>query len=397
MKYKNQLGACFAILFLCCAAMLFSCAGCGGMKDKKLPSDETKDSSIILNESLVKSNQLRTSTAEKISLEQYSLLNRKTFDTNVKSFDTANTFHEDTLPFRLLPLEDRIGRMSKYIQVLGLRLKRTNEGYIHKGNNKITRMSYPGVLAQYKSGWGDYVTEIIFIDEKSGENLIIDVNELTPYNPSNFESIKPGMFDFENMVIGKNKTKINFKNDATDFYENRILKLQKTTDWSVLNFQLLALNNNNVIGFESTILVLNQLGEEVYRKILPYATQYEFITTDNKYLIYAPLRSKYMINSFDSEEQLVILDLENNIEIHRAKFNSDKMKFTALRESRGDNILNVKFKIYNPNKEKEDFIYRYYELDKRTYYEISKSKTMTDAVDSNVSYLQQIPYDITKY
>jgi hypothetical protein len=34
MKYKNQLGACFAILFLCCAAMLFSCAGCGGTKDK---------------------------------------------------------------------------------------------------------------------------------------------------------------------------------------------------------------------------------------------------------------------------------------------------------------------------------------------------------------------------
>ena len=55
MKYKNQLGVCFAILFFCCAAMFFSCAGCGGMKESKSANVSIPDTSTNETKEQIKS------------------------------------------------------------------------------------------------------------------------------------------------------------------------------------------------------------------------------------------------------------------------------------------------------------------------------------------------------
>lgn len=61
MKYKNQLGLCFAILMFFCAAMLFSCAGCGGVKmEDSIPKEKISHSSKAQNKTLIDDNQDNT-------------------------------------------------------------------------------------------------------------------------------------------------------------------------------------------------------------------------------------------------------------------------------------------------------------------------------------------------
>lgn len=361
------------IVFLFTLSLML--VGCKERKEVQLDSEKKE------NNKEGKTSKKKVTSLKEIQStfppEQLALINRKDFDKTVLSYDTTDLIDTDSLPYRLLSYKERHNRKPWKKKIAGYEMKGTPWGYEYQDKNWTIKTDYPGVLSYHPANWGGYVKKIEHYDNDGQLLHSMDIDDLSPYFKK-LTNIKPGAYDFESMSISEQKVTDDYKRKATQFLEDRSITPQKTTDWTVITYKLLALyDKDDILGFESTIEVYDEQGELQYSKVLPFSTQYEFISSDNKYLVFAPARAEeYMIKRNEIEGELFIVDLESQEIVYTEKFDDNKIKFSTLREDYNDGLVRVSFLESKRWKKDEKPINFFFNLKKRTllYQEYDKLK-----------------------
>lgn len=309
-----------------------------------------------------------------ISKAQQELANRTGFDRTILSYDTTNLKQTDSLPLRLMHELDRYHRIPPYKIIAGKKMKRNGIGYEYKDKEWHIKTQYPGVVGYFPRHWGDYIKKVEYYDE-AGELLrTLDFDKLTPYSSGAFKNIAPGSFDFESMDIEKGYYTENYIEEALALKEDRTVILLKNTSWIAANYKLLALGAlNRVIGYESTLVVYNEKGEVQYSTKLPFSVGRTFISTDNKYFVYAPSRANYMPQSDTLKGELFVVDLTRKKKIFTQSFDNKNIVSTGFRESSIENVLRCNFKTYNKLDKKEAY-HLFVDLPKEAFFQINKNK-----------------------
>lgn len=310
---------------------------------------------------------------EDIPKAQLELVRRTAFNRNVLSYDTTTLKNSDTIPIRLMHELDSYHRIPGYKMIAGRKMRRNGIGYEYKDKEWHIKTKYPGVVGYFPRHWGDYAKKIEYYDENGQLLRILDFDKLTPYASNSFKHLTPGGFNFESMEVDEEYESANYIKDALALKEDRTILLLKNNDWVVANYQLLALGElNRVIGYESTLVVYNKIGEIQYSEKLPFSVGKTFISTDQRYLVYAPRRAKYMMQNDTLKGELFVVDLAKREKIFTQYFDNENVRNAGCRESTIENVLRCNFKSYN--KLEEEKYHFFIDLPKEAVFKINKNK-----------------------
>ena len=303
---------------------------------------------------------------------QQELASRTDFDRTVLSYDTTTLITTDSIPLRLMHELDRYNRIPPYKMIAGRKMKRNGIGYEYKDKEWHIKTQYPGVVGYFPRSWGDYIKKIEYYDQDRQLLRTLDFDKLTPYSSNSFKNITPGGFNFELMELDEGFETENYIEEAVALKEDRNIILLNNNNWIVANYQLLALGEfNRVIGYESTLVVYNELGEIQFSEKLPFSVGKSFVSTDYKYLVYRPRRANYMPQSNRVKGELFIVDLTQKKLIYKQLFKNERIKCAGFVESIIENVLTCTFKTPN-DVDKSDQYHFIIDLPKRAIFSIDK-------------------------
>lgn len=282
MKYKNQLGACFAILIFCCVAMLFSCAGCGGVKESKSTNVSILDTSTKETKEQIKSTNKTT-----ISKVKQRLGNRNTTNNPYTIEVAKQQYGEDFLDnhyFKQSPLQN--------INLMGDKRKAT-----FLGSAVDNKSNVPTVFFKYN-----------LYDQVLNE---LDLNTLNPYykyitNDTSYSHVsQSGGFHLRDHKIENMPPKLKtFLGQYEDMYSTRInTRFRNQHDKQLLLYYEYTLHPPaEITEFEpmpgvSTIEVFNGEWKSIGTlKDLPFVVDNFNVTNDNEYVVLihkAPIDEDY--------------------------------------------------------------------------------------------------------
>lgn len=351
---------------IACVLSIIFCGCQGGKVKSESPMSNAPKESKQIDDNHHQKDVFLDSIQSHFAPEQLALINRKGFDKSVLSYDTTTLINSDSVPYRLLSYKERHKRIPWKKEIAGYRMTSWNWGYKYEDKEWYIATEYPGVLVYYPASMRAYVKKVEQYDKSGQLQATLDFDKLSPYR-GKLPNVKPGTYNFETMSIEDAKVTDDYKNKATRFLEKRGLRPQNTTDWTVITYRLLALNEEDeVLGFESTIAVYDEKGQLQYSKVLPFDTKSAFISHDNKYLVFAPDRvEQYMPKADEIAGELFIVDLDSSEVIYTQRFDNEKIKFSMSLEEMVDNLLLVNFKEPKAKKADEEPNYVYFSLEDR--------------------------------
>jgi hypothetical protein len=119
-------------------------------------------------------------------------------------------------------------------------------------------------------------------------------------------------------------------------------------------------------------VVYNEMGEVQYSTKLPFSVGRTFISTDNKYFVYAPSRANYMPQSDTLKGELFVVDLTRKKKIFTQSFDNKNIKNAGFVESSIENVLGCTFKPLG-KADKSDQYHFLIDLPKRRVLSINKA------------------------
>jgi hypothetical protein len=231
---------------------------------------------------------------------------------NMLSYDTMkNNKHQ--IPLRFMSLSE-INERLPYKRILnGESMIRNGTHYEGKRNNLKIVTSYPGVFLYLDEIHLNRPVKIEWYDQSNKLISELKTEIINPYINSKLKNVLSGKFDFESMSYNSHINSINFKSESFKFIERSNAFLQYNTNFMPFVFEVIGLDgNNSILGFESTIKLVNNKGKEIFSRIHPFKIDNLMLSANNRFLIYGSNKAQYMPNANKETVEIFIEDLQDN-------------------------------------------------------------------------------------